>query len=428
MIKVNYSNTKINKDDLLQYRNKIKEIDKSIKNKTCKGSDFLGWHDLPKNYNFDELSKIKLIAESIQNKNVEYLVVIGIGGSYLGALSAYDMIKGNYSSDQYPKMIFAGHNISSVYLNELSKYLENRSFAICVVSKSGGTLEPTIAFSYLEKQLIRQVGETEAAKLIVAVTDKEKGVLKEYADKKNYPTFVVPDDIGGRYSVLTPVGLVPLAICGINIDNMIKGSEKAYNDLKSSDMNKNDAYLYAALRYHFYKKLGFRNEIMVNYEPSMNNFSEWWKQLFGESEGKEEQGLMPLSMVFSTDLHSLGQMLQEGNKELFFETVIHVEKVDKDIIFKDENINLNTLPYLKNRSLKEINDIALKGVINAHFIDGKINNLILKLDNISDEMYGYLAYFMFKACAMSALLLEVNPFNQPGVQNYKSNINKELGI
>lgn len=422
MIKTNLQYA-IEDKELELYQEKVKSIHHMIHSKTGLGSDFLGWVEWPNNHDQDEIERMKKTASSLL-KEIEVLLVIGIGGSYLGARAAIDMINGLYKKNQV-QIIYVGNAMSSTYTKQVLEYVKGKEFAICVVSKSGTTTEPAIAFRLFQELLEQEKGKTIAKQRIIAVTDKSKGALKELANIEGYVTFAIPDDIGGRYSVLTPVGIFAMLIADINIDNVFKGAKLAYQDTLTDDLSKNQAYLYAVGRNILYKK-GFVNEILVTYELQMQMITEWWKQLFGESEGKNNKAIFPASCVFSTDLHSLGQFIQEGSRVLF-ETVIKIENVQQDIIMKANQSDLDGLNYLEGKSLHQINYIAFQGVLQAHKQEGNVPNIILTFNQMDDQMFGYLTYWFMKACALSAYLLEINPFDQPGVEVYKKNMFKLLG-
>lgn len=397
----------------------IKEIHQMIHEKTGKGNDFLGWVDQPNNIDQEEVKRIKE-AVSVIKEQSEVLLVIGIGGSYLGAKAALEFLTDPFTNDGV-EVIFAGYQISGAYTNSLVNYLKDKDFSINVISKSGTTTEPAIAFRIFKDLLYEKYGEIEADKRIFVTTDKEKGALKELSNAKGYPSFVVPDDIGGRYSVLSAVGLLPMAAAGINVNEVLRGAKAAYGDLL--DVN-NEAYKYARLRYDFYKN-GVSAEMLVNYEPSLLYLNEWWKQLFGESEGKDGKGLFVSSASFSTDLHSLGQMIQDGPR-MMFETVVKIKETPTDFLIPYDKQDLDGLNYLKGRKLTEVNEKAFLGTLLAHN-DGGVGNIIIEVDKQDEFHFGYLAYFFFKACAMSAYLLDVNPFDQPGVESYKVNMFALLG-
>jgi glucose-6-phosphate isomerase len=414
----------------LQYmQDAVLAAHQALHNKSGAGSDFLGWLELPTNYDKEEFERIEKAAKQIQN-NSDVLLVIGIGGSYLGARAAIEMLNHSFynllSKEQrkYPQVIFVGNNISGTYVKELFDLLEGKDISINVISKSGTTTEPAMAFRIFRKYLIDKYGEAEAKKRIYATTDKAKGALKQLATNEGYETFVIPDDVGGRYSVLTAVGLLPIAVTGLNIQAMMEGAKKAQEDLNEQDLYKNPAYQYAALRNIFYHK-GKTVELLVNYEPSLQYFSEWWKQLFGESEGKDQKGIFPASVNFSTDLHSLGQYIQDGYKQIF-ETVIKVNQPRNDLEMTLDEENLDGLNYLEGKTFNVVNEKAFEGTLLAH-TDGNVPNLIVEIPAMDEFTFGYLVYFFEKACAISGYLLGVNPFDQPGVEAYKKNMFALLG-
>ncbi|TRM13027.1 glucose-6-phosphate isomerase [Lentibacillus cibarius] len=396
---------------------------------TGQGSDFLGWLDLPENMDKEEFTRIKTASKKIQNDS-DVLLVIGIGGSYLGSRAAIDMLNHSFQNllpgdkRQAPQIIFAGNHISSTYISELQDILENKDVSINVISKSGTTTEPAIAFRVFRKFLEDKYGKEEARKRIYATTDKEKGALKTVAEAEGYETFVIPDNVGGRYSVLTAVGLLPIAVSGIAIDEIIHGAKVAMNDLNEPKLANNPAYQYAAARNILYNK-GKTTELLINYEPQLNMFSEWWKQLFGESEGKDQKGVFPASANFTTDLHSMGQYIQDGRRDLF-ETVLHINKPKKAIMVEEDTDNADGLNYLAGKTLHEINDKAYQGTLLAH-TDGGVPNLVIEVPTLDAYTFGYLVYFFEKACAVSGYLLGVNPFDQPGVEAYKKNMFALLG-
>lgn len=395
-----------------------------IHNKTGLWNDFLGWVEWPNNYDQAELAKMKQTAKQLASE-IDVLLVIGIGGSYLGARAAIEMINGLYSQ-QKVEIIYIGNTMSSTYTAQVLKYLQDKKFGICVVSKSGTTTEPAIAFRLCKELLEKKEGNLKAANLIVAITDKQKGALKTLADKAGYQTFVIPDDIGGRYSVLTPVGVFAMLVSGINIDNVFKGAQQAYQDTLIDDFT-NHSYKYAVGRYILNQEEKYKAEMLVTYELQMQMITEWWKQLFGESEGKNSKGLLPLSCVFSTDLHSLGQFIQEGTKNILFETVIAIKKAQIDLKLSKAEVDTDGLNYLSGKTLHEVNTIAVQGVVAAHRKVGHVPNIVLEFATMDDKMFGYLSYWFMKACAMSAYLLEINPFDQPGVEIYKQNMFNLLG-
>ncbi|MFC3900295.1 glucose-6-phosphate isomerase [Aliicoccus persicus] len=393
----------------------VRTTETMIQDKSGPGHEFLGWVDQPSNHDKDELNRIKNAVDKIHSDS-EVLVVIGIGGSYLGAKSAIEMLSPTFKK-QNTEVIFAGHQLSSHYLNELMEYVKDKKFSINVISKSGTTTEPAIAFR-LFKKLLEETHD-DADSRIYVTTDKEKGALNELASKKGYEMFVVPDDIGGRYSVLTAVGLLPILAAGIDIDEMLDGAAAAAIDTQETTLKDNHAYVYAIIRNILYNK-GYQTEMLVNYEPRLQYLSEWWKQLFGESEGKDYKGIMPHSANFTTDLHSLGQYIQEGRRSLF-ETVIQVDEPLSDITIEADEDNLDKLNYLTGMTISEVNQRALEGTVLAH-VDGGVPNLIIKIPKLDAYTYGYLTYFFMKACAISGYLLGVNPFDQPGVEAYKTNM------
>jgi len=419
----------LNKEELDNISEFVSVAHQSIHNKTGPGSDFLGWVELPENYDKEEYSRIKAASEKIK-KDSDILLVIGIGGSYLGAKAALEMLNHSFqqmlSKEQrnVPQIIFVGHHMSSTYMKELFDVLEGKDFSINIISKSGTTTEPAIAFRIFKKYLEEKYGKEEAKTRIFATTDKAKGALKGVADEAGYETFVIPDDVGGRFSVLTAVGLLPIAVSGINIDDMMQGALDAMNDFNDPNLDNNIAYQYAAVRNVLYNK-GKTIEMLVNYEPSLQYFSEWWKQLYGESEGKDQKGIYPTSANFSTDLHSLGQYIQDGRRDLF-ETVIHVNQSKWELTLEEEDNNSDGLNYLAGKTIHEINDKAYQGTLLAH-MDGGVPNLIIDVPALDAYTFGYLVYFFEKACALSGYLLGVNPFNQPGVEAYKKNMFALLG-
>ncbi|MBU7227623.1 glucose-6-phosphate isomerase [Staphylococcus pseudintermedius] len=410
--------------ELDQQQDAVKAIHRTIHEGTGAGSDFLGWVDLPVNYDKEEFSRIKEAAKQVQSHS-DVLVVIGIGGSYLGARSAIEMLTPAFKKDsEYPEIIFAGNHLSSSYLQSLIDYLADKDYSVNVISKSGTTTEPAVAFRIFKKLLEEKYGKEEAVKRIFATTDQAKGALKQLATNEGYETFVVPDDVGGRFSVLTAVGLLPIAVAGIDIDAMMGGAAKAREELSSDDLSSNIAYQYASIRNILYNK-GYTTEMLINYEPSLQYFNEWWKQLFGESEGKDLKGIYPSSANFTTDLHSLGQYVQEGRRFLI-ETVLKVENPEHDITIGEDADDLDGLNYLAGKTVDEVNTKAFEGTLLAH-TDGGVPNMVVKLPRLDAETYGYVVYFFELAVAMSGYQLGVNPFNQPGVEAYKQNMFALLG-
>lgn len=390
---------------------------------------YIGWLDLPEKHDKKEFSRILKSAEKIK-KDSDILLVIGIGGSYIGSRAALEMLKHSFSSmltkeqRNAPQVIFVGHTMSSKYVEELKEVLKDKDFSLNVISKSGTTTEPAIAFRMFKKLLEERYGKEDARGRIYVTTDKAKGALKHLATKEGYESFVIPDNVGGRYSVLTAVGLLPIAAGGIDITNMMEGALQAQKNLTDNNIENNAAYQYAVLRNMLYNEKK-KVELLVSYEPSLQYFSEWWKQLFGESEGKEGKGIYPASAVFSTDLHSLGQYIQEGERHLF-ETIITIEKDEYPVSIEREDEDLDGLNYLTGKTLDFVNKKAMDGTLLAH-IDGDVPNLIVRVPEASPYYFGYLVYFFEKACAMSGLLLDVDPFNQPGVEAYKTNMFALLG-
>ena len=418
-----------NEDELKQIKPYVELANEVLTSKTGAGNDFLGWVDLPETYDKDEFARIKKAAEKIKNDS-EVLVVIGIGGSYLGAKAAIEFLSHSFYNNlpkdkrKTPEIYFAGTNMSGVYLQHLIDVVGDRDFSVNVISKSGTTTEPAIAFRVFKKMLEEKYGKEEAAKRIYATTDKERGALKTLATAEGYETFVVPDNVGGRFSVLTAVGLLPIAAAGINIDDLMAGAKDAMNDFANKNMDENQALQYAAVRNILHRK-GKHLELMVNYEPRVHYLAEWWKQLFGESEGKDGKGLYPTSADFSADLHSLGQYIQEGQR-LFFETVVSIGKPEVEFVIESDKDNLDGLNFIAGKTLDYVNKKATDGVILAH-IDGNVPNLGVNIPEATPYHLGYTFYFFEKACGVSGYLLGVNPFDQPGVEAYKKNMFALLG-
>ena len=418
-----------NENELRQIKPYVELANEVLTSKSGAGNDFLGWVDLPENYDKDEFARIKKAAEKIKNDS-EVLIVIGIGGSYLGAKAAIEFLSHSFYNNlpkdkrKTPEIYFAGTNMSGVYLQHLIEVVGDRDFSVNVISKSGTTTEPAIAFRVFKKMLEEKYGKEEAAKRIYATTDKEKGALKTLATAEGYETFVVPDNVGGRFSVLTAVGLLPIAAAGINIDELMAGAKDAMNDFANKNMDENQALQYAAARNILHRK-GKDLELMVNYEPRVHYLAEWWKQLFGESEGKDGKGLYPTSADFSADLHSLGQYIQEG-KRLFFETVVSIGKPEVEFVIESDKDNLDGLNFIAGKTLDYVNKKATDGVILAH-IDGNVPNLGVNIPEATPYHLGYTFYFFEKACGVSGYLLGVNPFDQPGVEAYKKNMFALLG-
>lgn len=398
---------------------------KTLSEKSGAGSDFLGWAELPANYDKEEFARIKTAAEKIK-KQSDVLVVIGIGGSYLGARAAIEFLRSPFYNNlkkDTPEIYYVGNNISPAYLNDIISLCEGRDFSVNVISKSGTTTEPALAFRVFREMAEKKYGKEGAKDRIFCTTDKARGTLKQLADTEGYETFVIADDVGGRYSVLTAVGLLPIAVAGCDIDAVMAGARQAMDELKA-DFDSNDCYKYAAIRNILYKK-NKTVEMLVSYEPCFTMMSEWWKQLFGESEGKDNRGIFPASATFSTDLHSMGQFIQDGSR-LMFETVIDIKKPKQDFFLENEPENLDGLNFLTNQNMSVVNRRALEGTVLAH-TEGGVPNIILEVEDTSEKSLGYMIYFFEKACAVSGYMLGVNPFDQPGVESYKRNMFALLG-
>lgn len=407
----------------------VKWAHETVHEKTGAGSDFLGWLDLPVNYDKDEFARIKVAAEKIQS-NSDVLIVVGIGGSYLGARAAIEMLTNNFynmlpnTTRKTPKVFFVGNNISSTYISDLFEAIEGLDVSVNVISKSGTTTEPAIAFRLFKSFMEKKYGVEGAKERIFATTDASKGALKNLATETGYETFVVPDDVGGRFSVLTAVGLLPIAVAGINIDEMMEGAADAREKYSNPSLAENDCYKYAAMRNALYNK-GKNIEVLVNYEPCVHYFNEWWKQLFGESEGKDQKGIFPAAVDFSTDLHSMGQFIQDGTRNMF-ETIINVEKASKEITIEATEVDVDGLNFLAGKTMDFVNKQAMAGTVLAHN-DGGVANMILNVPELSPYYFGQLVYFFEKACSISGYILGVNPFDQPGVEAYKKNMFALLG-
>ncbi|MEI6131707.1 MAG: glucose-6-phosphate isomerase [Bacillota bacterium] len=396
---------------------------------TGAGSDFLGWVELPNNYDKEEFARIKLAAEKIKGDS-DVFVIIGIGGSYLGSKAAIDMLAHTFynslpaSKRKTPEIYFVGNNISSTYITDLLELIEGKDISINVISKSGTTTEPALAFRIFKDYMEKKYGKEEAKTRIYATTDKARGALKKVADEEGYETFVIADDVGGRYSVLTAVGLLPIAVCGADIDKIMLGAKDAYELYKNPNLDENPCYQYVAARNALYRK-GKTTEIMVNYEPALHFFTEWWKQLFGESEGKDQKGIFPAGVDFSADLHSMGQYIQDGLRNIF-ETVLNIETVRKSMSVSASPDNVDGLNFLAGNTIDYINKKAMQGTVLAHN-DGGVPNLIINIPEMSGYWFGQIVYFFEKACGVSGYLLGVNPFDQPGVEAYKKNMFALLG-
>lgn len=421
MISLDLRNAKLN-EDLSKWQEKVSIAHKQLHEKTGKGNDFLGWLDWPVNYDKDEFKRILALKERMKGK-YDTVLVCGIGGSYLGARAAVEMVKGLYPNDGI-EVIFVGNTFSTTYINQVLKHIENKEVVLNVISKSGTTTETSISFRIFKQFMERKYG-VDAKNRIYATTDKARGTLKSLADKEGYETFVIPDDIGGRYSVFTAVGLLPLALANVDIEALMKGSLDAYHDLDEEDVLKNPAYQYAVAR-RILNNQGYVAEMFVTYHPQLSMIAEWWKQLYGESEGKEEKGLLPTSACFSTDLHSLGQFVQEGTK-VEYETIFYIDDMDGDMEFPSDKDDLDNMNYLAGKKLSWVCEKAFEGTLDAHSNEGRNPNMVIHLKDNSAYSFGYMIYFFFIACGMTCYLLDINPFNQPGVEVYKKKMFKLLG-
>ncbi len=422
MIRVSFENT-LKKIPFEDYATKVQTIHHNIENKVGEGSDFLGWANWPETYDRDEFARIVKSAAYVRD-HFDILVVCGIGGSYLGARAAIEALNGLYPNEKV-EILYFGQTFSPNYVAQVMEYLKGKRFAINVISKSGTTTETSIAFRMIKELLEKQIGKEKAKKAIFATTDKARGALKTLADSEGYETFVLPDDIGGRYSVMTAVGLFPMAVAGIDIQAFIAGAQEAHKRYRDENVLKNACYQYAVARDYFYRH-GKSVDLFVSYEPSLSQVGEWFKQLFGESEGKNRLGLFPVSVTFSTDLHSLGQFVQDGTP-LLFETILYVKRPRYDITVPHSDDNLDGLNYLEGKSLAFINEKAFLGTLDAHVKEGKVPCILLEAETMDAKTLGHLFYFFMRACAMSAYLLGINPFNQPGVEVYKRNMFHLLG-
>ena len=427
-ISLNLKHTGITQKTILTYKEQVENIHKDLHRRANDEKDFVGWLELPTNYDKEEFARIKKAAKKIK-KESDILVVIGIGGSYLGARAVIEALTSSFynmlpnKQRKYPQILYVGNNLSPNYINELIEYIGDKDFSVNVISKSGTTTEPAVAFRIFREILENKYGIDEARSRIYATTDKAKGALKTLAQNEGYEQFVVPDNVGGRYSVLTAVGLLPIAVAGIDIDKLMMGAKTAQDRYDDPNLKYNECYKYAVVRnilYKLYKNI----EILVNYEPKMHYFTEWWKQLFGESEGKDQKGIFPAGVDFTTDLHSMGQYIQEGRRNLF-ETVISIKTPNSDITINPDDDNLDGLNYLAGKGLDYVNKKAMEGTIKAH-VSGDVPNIVIEMEKLDEENIGELIYFFEKACAMSGNILGVNPFNQPGVEEYKKNMFKLL--
>ncbi|MBF8984597.1 glucose-6-phosphate isomerase [Lutibacter sp. B2] len=423
-----HQNADIKPHEIQHLKEQVKGFHEQIHEKTGAGNAFLGWVDYPLNYNKEEFNKIIATAEKIK-KDSQVFIIIGIGGSYLGARAAIEMLGHTFSNQlpkekrQTPEIYFVGNQISSTYYKHLLDAIEGKDISLCIISKSGTTTEPAIAFRLLRDYMEKKYKE-QANKRIYAITDKEKGALKKLATQKGYETFVIPDDVGGRYSVLTPVGLLPIAVAGIDIEEIMKGAKAAYEEYNIDNLDNNPCYEYAVARNILYRK-GKTTEILASYEPCMQYFIEWFKQLFGESEGKDKKGIFPAGVSFTTDLHSMGQYIQDGMRNIF-ETVINIDSSREEVVIPYDEENLDGLNYLSGKTMEHVNKKAYEGTLLAH-TDGGVPNLVINIPEISPYYFGHMVYFFEKACAMSGYILGVNPFNQPGVEDYKKNMFALLG-
>jgi len=428
-IKLNVKNTKILEKKIMEYAKDVEDIHKTLHSIADKKEEFAGWLTLPTNYDKKEFEKIKKSAEKIRNDS-EVLLVIGIGGSYLGARAVIEALSNHFDSllptekRKGPHILYVGNNLNATYIQEMIEIVKDKDFSINVISKSGTTTEPAIAFRIFRELLEAKYGIAEARKRIYVTTDKTKGALRTLTKQEKYVSFVIPNNVGGRYSVLTAVGLLPIAVAGINIDKLMNGAKFAQEKYSDSNLKYNECYKYAVVRNMLYQKE--KNiEMLISYEPKLHYFIEWWKQLFGESEGKENKGIFPTGAEFTTDLHSLGQYIQEGRRAIF-ETVLHIAKPEKDIEMKADEDNLDGLNYLAGKTLNYINEKAMEGTVEAH-VEGDVPNIMLTIGKLDEEGMGHLIYFFELACAVSGKLLGINPFNQPGVEKYKKNMFRLLG-
>lgn len=428
-LKIELKNTNIEDKEIMAYKDQVAKIHKELYLNADDEEEFLGWLKLPTDYDKEEFARIKKVAEKVKNDS-DVLVVIGIGGSYLGARAVIEAMNSPFVNSipddkaRNPKIVFVGNNLNPDYINDVINFIGDRDLSINVISKSGTTTEPAIAFRIFREFLENKYGLAEARSRIYVTTDKEKGALKKLSETEGYETFVIPDNVGGRYSVLTAVGLLPIAVAGINIDKLMLGALYAQNKYADDNLKYNDCYKYAVARNILYTRK--KNiELLVDYDPRLHYFIEWWKQLYGESEGKNLKGIFPAGVEFTTDLHSMGQYIQEGKRTLF-ETVLNIEKSRTDIIIKNDEDNLDGLNYLVGKTLDYVNKKAMEATIEAH-VDGDVPNILISMEKLDEENLGQLIYFFELACAMSGKILGVNPFNQPGVEAYKKNMFRLLG-
>ena len=423
-IKVDFDNVQISEKEIMKLEKSIKEFAADLESRSDKEDDFVGWLHLPTNYDKEEFERIKVAAKKIQ-ENSDIFIVIGIGGSYLGARAVIESLSHTFSNllskdkRKAPQILYVGNNLSPNYLTDLLDVISDKDISLNVISKSGTTTEPAIAFRVLKEYVEQKYGEKEAKNRIFVTTDKNKGALKNLANEMKYETFVVPDNVGGRYSVLTAVGLLPIAVAGIDIDKLMEGARFAEEKYADNSLKYNECYRYAAIRNLLYRT-GKTVEILANYEPKMHYVVEWWKQLYGESEGKEGKGIFPTGMDFTTDLHSLGQYVQEGKRNLM-ETVLEIVEPQHDITIKADEDNVDGLNFLAGKTLDYVNKKAMEGTIEAH-VTGEVPNIKISLEKLDAKTLGHLIYFFEKSCAISGMILGVNPFNQPGVEEYKKNM------
>jgi glucose-6-phosphate isomerase len=427
-IKVDFEKSLVTSKNIMEYSDEIQRIHKELNERADNKNDFCGWLNLPSKPNKREIDKIKKCAKKIQEDS-DVFVVIGIGGSYLGARAVIEALTNSFYNLQdkdtrkFPQIFYVGNNLSSTYINDLIELIQDKDISINVISKSGTTTEPAIAFRIFRNLLESKYGIKEAQKRIYVTTDKSKGALRELSEEEEYETFVIPNNVGGRYSVLTPVGLLPIAVAGVDIDKLLEGARFAQEKYSDANLKYNDCYKYAVARNILYNQKK-SIEILACYNPKLHYMVEWWKQLFGESEGKDGEGIFPAGVEFTTDLHSLGQYIQDGPR-IMFETVLWINKEDSDIKINLEDDNLDGLNYLAEKSVNFVNNKAMLGTIQAH-VDGDVPNILIKIDKLDASTLGHLIYFFEKACAVSGMILGVNPFNQPGVEKYKSNMFKLL--
>ncbi len=426
--KLKLNDSGIIQKQIMEYKAQVENIHKDLHKRAEDEKDFVGWLELPTNYDKEEFKRIKKAAQKIK-KESDILVVIGIGGSYLGARAVIEALTSSFNNmlsakeRKFPQIVYAGNNLSPNYLSELIEYIGDKDFSVNVISKSGTTTEPAVAFRVFREILENKYGIDEARSRIYATTDKAKGALKTLAENEGYEQFVVPDNVGGRYSVLTAVGLLPIAVAGIDIDKLMEGARIAQERYNDPNLKYNECYQYAVVRNILYK-LYKNTEILVNYEPKMHYFTEWWKQLFGESEGKDEKGILPVGVDNTTDLHSMGQYIQQGRRNLF-ETVVSIKHPNLDLTINSDDDNLDGLNYLAGKKMDYVNKKAMEGTIKAH-VSGDVPNIMIEMNKLDETNLGELIYFFEKACAMSGYILGVNPFNQPGVEEYKKNMFKLL--